>query len=334
MLRQRKNGFTLIELLVVIAIIAVLIALLLPAVQQAREAARRSQCKNNLKQIGLAIHNYHDNYNCIPDVGYFTISRSPVNILPAGWGWSVMLLPQLDQAPLFNTFNTGYSTMQDFANNPNPAVYGLLQKGLPVFLCPSDVGGNQNTNRPFLGPSGGGVMLVAVTPFNAGKSNYVGCNGFQTDDDGVFDSGDNTTMRFSNVTDGLSNTIFVGERSSPRWARQPAGTQGPWAGMWAGAELSGGIANVGCLMGQTQFQMNSGLPSAPPSDTSNGVATPLSAFGSTHTGGAQFLLGDGSVRFISENINFVQYTGTMVPANLGVYQLLGSMADGVPIGDF
>src|SRR3954463_8669310 len=100
-----RFGFTLIELLVVIAIIAILIALLLPAVQQAREAARRTQCKNNLKQIGLALHNYHDVFGCIPP-GYIDIGtpNSPT-VYDGGWSWASMILPQIDQAPLFNSFD-------------------------------------------------------------------------------------------------------------------------------------------------------------------------------------------------------------------------------------
>src|SRR3954468_16866342 len=123
----RKKGFTLIELLVVIAIIAVLIALLLPAVQQAREAARRTQCKNNLKQLGLALHNYHDTFGVFP-MGYHW---------PLGTGWSYHLLPHLDQAPLYNSFTVGTPTAPAASIWRSGAPQAALGVPLAVFRCPS-----------------------------------------------------------------------------------------------------------------------------------------------------------------------------------------------------
>lgn len=141
-----RRGFTLIELLVVIAIIAILIALLLPAVQQAREAARRSQCRNNLKQIGLALHNYHDNYNAFPPgalamnvttgvaykLGDAEPSRSNVG---GGWGWSTFILPFIDQAPLYSSLNPNGN---NFPLNPT----ALTRTILPVYICPSEASPN------------------------------------------------------------------------------------------------------------------------------------------------------------------------------------------------
>src|SRR5581483_8700238 len=120
--RSWKKGFTLIELLVVIAIIAILIALLLPAVQQAREAARRTQCKNNLKQLGLALHNYHDNFNTFPPGG---VNGTAATSNYQGWGWSIMLLPQIDQAPLYNQINFSLSMSTVLAQVPNPLATSL-----------------------------------------------------------------------------------------------------------------------------------------------------------------------------------------------------------------
>src|SRR3954447_24995498 len=156
--RRRRTGFTLIELLVVIAIIAILIALLLPAVQQAREAARRTQCRNNLKQMGLAMHNYHDVFNCFPPgyLGYPAAAGQDCsavrNTAPfaQGWGWGTYLLPYLDQAPLYNSLNPGQKqAVCDNASGPalnagNPVLQRQL---LPVYVCPSAADPDMNPTR-------------------------------------------------------------------------------------------------------------------------------------------------------------------------------------------
>ena len=224
-MKRSRSGFTLIELLVVIAIIAILIALLLPAVQQAREAARRSQCKNNLKQIGLALHNYHDTHLILPSLafGHGGASDAPV---PA-FVWSVMILPGLDQAPLYNAMNPGPTSLQDLFNTANGRT--LLQTPLTVFLCPSDAGGSLNENRPFT------KAVTGVNPFHLSKSNYPACGGDALNE-GAFPGNENTVSsgrRFRDVTDGLSNTIFVGERGSGRLPANPSGT-GAWAALWGG----------------------------------------------------------------------------------------------------
>ena len=131
--QHRRRGFTLIELLVVIAIIAILIALLLPAVQQAREAARSSQCKNNLKQLGLAMHNYHDTYKMFPPDNTFTKGKIATSSIPA-WGWGTYLLPYLDQAPLFKRMGVNKRTLNQMLNNAT--LKKLTQTSLPVFFVP------------------------------------------------------------------------------------------------------------------------------------------------------------------------------------------------------
>ena len=174
----RRQGFTLIELLVVIAIIAVLVSLLLPAVQQAREAARRSQCKNNLKQIGLALHNYHDTHSTFPAGYYSWVTNNGsgpawANIDPdtwdaaPGWGWGTMLLPFLDQAPLYNQLNLNRSCW----DGVNAA--GVITT-LPVFLCPTASGGDD----PFsiLGSDGNPLTIAGQQPV-FGRSHYVASHG-------------------------------------------------------------------------------------------------------------------------------------------------------------
>jgi len=194
----QRSGFTLIELLVVIAIIAILIALLLPAVQQAREAGRRSQCKNNLKQMGLALHNYHDIYNCFP-MGNVNIPAvittnppcTPVNANQV-FGWGTALLPQLDQAPLYEMLNPAQYRCSGMpaATTLIPATTGaaLLQTPLSVFVCPSDTG-----------------PAIHAMYGNYSKSNYVISEQI----------GNNFTVsrNMRDLTDGSSNTLLMAERA-------------------------------------------------------------------------------------------------------------------------
>ncbi|HEY2253284.1 MAG TPA: DUF1559 domain-containing protein, partial [Planctomycetaceae bacterium] len=176
MSRYHRRGFTLIELLVVIAIIAVLVGLLLPAVQQAREAARRAQCKNNLHQLGLALHNYHDMAGTLPPgwIGGAT--------MPNRWGWGTMILPQLDQGTLYNALagaqgmdinsNMAMGFSAVMTTLPQP---GLLQTVLPVYRCPSD-GGEPTVVTPLAN----GYMIMMPPMANTttfGRSNYAGVMG-------------------------------------------------------------------------------------------------------------------------------------------------------------
>ncbi|MGQ0637437.1 MAG: DUF1559 family PulG-like putative transporter [Planctomycetaceae bacterium] len=316
----RRRGFTLIELLVVIAIIAVLIALLLPAVQQAREAARRTQCKNNLKQIGLAIHNYHDTHSiltpCAFGAGYVGSFLS--GIADPAWGWSVSMLPFMDQAPLYNQLNPGPTTLTQAMQSAT--LLPLLQNVLPVFRCPSDVGGPLNTNRPFL-------QVIPGTTITLSTSNYPG-NAGDAGNTGIFLDFVNTPLnavRFRDVTDGLSNTLFVGERAT---ITRTNGTQNPnWAALWAGFSsegttiISGNDANS--VRGNTLYKLQTGI-----SQTFGSF--PAATFSSVHVGGVHILLGDGSVRFLNENISWVPFGTTP----LGTMNRLGNRMDGLPLGDF
>ena len=318
--RHHRRGFTLIELLVVIAIIAILIALLLPAVQQAREAARRSTCKNSLKQIGLALYNYHDTHGTYPP-GY--IARGVVNSDPAssetgsGFAWGVMLLPFLDQAPLYNQLNLNL----DATVSPN---IDLADQVVPIFRCPSD------TNQ--------GVFSVTdgSNTYQLSSANYVGVFGYGSltmtpgnpAQKGILYR--NSNVRVRDVIDGTSNTIVAGERShqhqfvgaasfieadSTWYAAIPNATRP--AGMMSMPSMTEGPASL--ILGHVgQPAMMSMMAMHHPPNTTNHIAN----FSSKHEGGAHFLLGDGAVRFLSENMSYE------------IFQRLGMIADGNPIGEF
>ncbi len=326
--KERLRGFTLIELLVVIAIIAVLVALLLPAVQQAREAARRAQCKNCLKQFGLALHNYHDMMNTLPP-GWIGGNR---------WGWSMMILPQMDQAPLYNSLSnfTGVSMLGGSATGfnavmPSLAMPSVLQTTLPAFRCPSDSGQVQVTPPLANGYTVSTTPAANTTSFT--RSNYAGVvgavvnlgtiptttNGFGT---GAFCQ--NSFRNFRDFTDGLSNTFLVGER------RTPIATGGYFTGgdgIWAGVGDEVSIQGVALAVGDCSFGNKLNLHAlVAPTQTS---IFPYTGFSSAHTGGAHFLMGDGSVRFVSDSI--AQGTANTMGST---YQNLATCNDGLPLGDF
>jgi prepilin-type N-terminal cleavage/methylation domain-containing protein/prepilin-type processing-associated H-X9-DG protein len=308
--RRVTRGFTLIELLVVIAIIAILIALLLPAVQQAREAARRSQCKNNLKQIGLALHNYHDAHNGFPSGWVSEIAGNPNKATPGstdptvrgpgGWAWGAMILPYVDQAPLYAQLGVGSG------NQPVP---DLLQTSstlvtlpeLGVFLCPTDSARGNVVRYP---NSGGGSQPQHLYP----KSNYPGVHGGWLNDRGVSSNppgmfSQDSRVRIRDVTDGTTNVFFVGERDS----YERTGTNAARASTWL---AHAGGTDIGQVVGRTGG--NRLLNDAGRRD----------GFRSLHDGMAHFLLCDGSVRTVSENIDY------------NLYFRLGEKASGVPKGEY
>ncbi len=298
---RKKKGFTLIELLVVIAIIAILVALLLPAVQQAREAARRSSCKNNMKQIGLALHNYHDVHGAFPS-GWIGVENRVANAEgESGFGWGTMLLPFMDQAPLYNQFD--FSLPMDVAPN-RP----FLKSVLTTYQCPSDP-----KPEVFTIEDRNGVNIELATfnyPAVFGTVELHGCENApgtapvsssgQCVSDGAFYH--NSKIRFRDFTDGSSSTLVVGERTT---FTESNGEK--FYGTWSGAlpEVEEAAART---VGHAEH---------PPNENDH-----PEDFGSAHTGGAQFVLGDGHVVFISENIDE------------GVFQSLATRNGGEVIGEF
>ncbi len=332
---QKRRGFTLIELLVVIAIIAILVALLLPAVQQAREAARRSSCKNNLKQIGLALHNYHDVYNLFPYAGAAdgavtagggqTTVTTQFTLNTRGW---VGLLPFLEQAPLFDQYDptapagsyvrSGASPLASVMTSASPNAF-VASRPVTALLCPSDDGnrfytGNTVNYRIYDQANNNGHP-GAKTSYDFSIARYSSWRRLWINEPKssrrMF--GLSSSCRFRDISDGTSNTVAVAETTldvkngvAPTWAYTK------WVGGGVDFTYGRGINFWPCCSWRTP----------PFADTTRNSLGDWSAPGSTHPGGMQVCLADGSVRFISENID------TTTRRNLAY------IADGNPIGEF
>ncbi len=278
---NRRKAFTLIELLVVIAIISILMGLLLPAVQKIRESAARTQCMNNLKQVGLALHNYHDGNQALPP-GYFSTMPyldGATDTAP-GWGWGAFLLPYLEQG-------NGYQQLNFKQPVPNsPAIQTMVK----MYLCPSD----QTPSAAFPVPDGFGNTVCQAAPIS-----YAACCGGDESDTtdatglGVFYRSSRT--RLTDITDGTSETILIGERA---W--------GNAKGVWAGA-IPGGVIQRGSTNPCQPNVPGASYPAATlvlahahgnnPLVDADGSAG-MDDFSSKHTGGSNFLFADGSVHFI------------------------------------
>ena len=359
---RRRRGFTLVELLVVIAIIGVLVALLLPAVQAAREAARRIQCSNNLKQYGVGIHTYHDIWSKIP--------TAPMAYSQNGnWGlqvpgMQVVILPQMEQQPLFDKIVWNWSTTTTILRNPSWTVTangymspvvgtsGIVcaeTQQVPYAMCPSDsspsMGNDPNWQAANTSYSGsmGSQRTPSADPscllfyYNTPTVQYVeelpggnavdGGNGRSDQLSGVFNRGGITGgLNFGAVRDGLSNTIFMGELLGE--------CTNDWDGGWwrfigtgSGiASTSPGINLMTLCAGSQQEAANKGYPyngiTSMPDCVAKSNWNLGHGFRSRHPQGCQFVFGDGSVHFLSQSINYA------------TYQRLGGRRDGQPIGDF
>jgi len=298
-------AFTLIELLVVIAIIAILVSLLVPAVQKVREAAARSQCQNNLKQIALATHAYHDTYKILPYNGGPGYSYNTTS--PNSWSWMVRILPYIEQAPLYTAMGV---------SNPASTLASagaLCQTNIPIYLCPTDSEAkNISTNR------------ANISPFPVSNSNYkgvcgmnwawgtyagvtsnmpgYGTNGLDLGDGCFFRSDWNAGKKkdLLAIRDGTSNTFMVGEAIPSM--DQHAG--------WV-------LFNHGT--GTAAIPLNSGMYAGQPGYNNPGDWPNVYSFRSYHTGGANFALADASVRFIADNID------------IGLYRALASIRGNEPV---
>jgi len=262
---RRFRGFTLIELLVVIAVIAILIALLLPAVQQAREAARRSSCKNNLKQIGLAIHNYHDTHGTLPMATHWR-----------GKFYSAFtaILPHLEQNPLFE----GYDPTVRYSENEE-----IVSRKVEVYLCPT-----MNFPRTVPAKDCDEFLAPASYAVNTGSQSAWG-----PVHNGAIIGHDKGTTRLRDITDGTAGTLMVGELDYG--LENYTFTSGPCEGQLRGGVPAWGIGYPGFSIGTTVGVYNS--------DRLITGFDEFQTFRSDHPGGAHFCLVDGSVRFIGENVD-------------------------------
>jgi prepilin-type N-terminal cleavage/methylation domain-containing protein/prepilin-type processing-associated H-X9-DG protein len=329
--RSKRPAFTLIELLVVIAIIGVLIALLLPAVQAAREAARRAQCTNNMKQLGLAIHNYESANSSLPMGDQWT---DPKRGCDGNWNfrhsWMALILNQVEQGNMYNAVN--FSWPNDYT--PNITCYKIT---VASFICPSDL---PNVKLPdgfisiiqssYAGNRGLTENLVYTYTPSATAPNANRC--FAIDGEGVF--GRNIAYKLAEITDGTSGTMVAGEVS--RFIDEPSGSPfnfGHIGGAWVGPDWTTGVS-----VWPQDFRLSSGayavprLNAKPNKTNAQTVLLSVGPFGwinqpasldlgqtgfrSLHPGGANFLFGDGSVKFLKSSIN------------IGVYRCLATRAGG------
>jgi prepilin-type N-terminal cleavage/methylation domain-containing protein/prepilin-type processing-associated H-X9-DG protein len=278
---SRREAFTLIELLVVVAIIGVLIGLLLPAVQKVREAGNRLKCENNLKQIGLALHAYHDTNRSFPR-GYLastSYSDGATDTAP-GWGWGAFILPHLERDNLYRQLHLD----QPVQNSP------AIQTGVPVYVCPSDI----TPDGAFPVPDGFGKTVALAAP-----TSYAACVGGDesatTARTGLGICYRNSKTRLNDITDGTSSTLLIGERA---WSN----AQGVWAGAIPGGVILRGQSNLcqpvvpgtwypAATLVLAHAHLNNALFDP---DGSAGIDD----FGSRHPGGSNFVFADGSVHFL------------------------------------
>lgn len=306
-----RLGFTLIELLVVIAIIAVLVAILLPAVQQARESARRSQCGNNLKQIGIASHSYYETHSRFPPYG--VRGGGGNQDAERCWSWASMILPQLDQGALFNKLQVGQTDLipasstnmtnvNDYSTAKDGTPEKLLQSRIAVYLCPSANGDVVNKYQK-----------------NAGTLMYGFNNQIMTTPSANF----YPSLTMGDIVDGTSNTLLVGEKALMSAPFPSIGAA--WGvGRYCGARL--GIVAAQCPM-NTPFDGTHDAATNCFVENSPSTLVSRASLSSPHQGGAHMLLCDGSVRFVSEDIEANPITGGSGAGGDYTYQNIFNLND-------
>lgn len=313
-LKRAHRGFTLIELLVVIAIIAILVSLLLPAVQQAREAARRTQCKNNLKQLGIAMHNYHDVALAFPFGSIAPNLNDRENPLGARQehSWMPMILPYIEQGNLFQQV-APLLEVRGSASLPT----NLFNTIIPTLMCPSDPSS----------PKTGSQHRPARPGFDNGfHGNYLGCGGSQsftintaTSMNGIFYYRSRTRIR--DITDGTSNTVMMSEVNLVT----ESANERDWRGRYYRADHLSSMFSTAQPPNTTvsdRLITCSQRPDFAPCIGAGGMGAQVIHARSRHVGGVQVTLADGSVRFVSENVD------------TNLFRALGTRAGGEVSGEF
>jgi prepilin-type N-terminal cleavage/methylation domain-containing protein/prepilin-type processing-associated H-X9-DG protein len=293
---KRRSGFTLIELLVVIAIIAVLIGLLVPAVQRVREAASRLKCENNLHQIGLALHSYHDRTGTFPP-GYLSQVASDNSDLGPGWGWGALLLDDVEQGNLQRRIRFDLQIS-------DPANAAVRVTPIPLYVCPSEPKFGTFT---VVDANGGPICSVARGSYTA-MNGILGVSGDAWDNNGAFLR--NQGLRVAQIQDGLSQTLFIGERATSMSSST-----------WTGAVANGVVpavryTDVGDQLANAELAsalvLSHGSRDHLPN---NPLVFDADATSSFHIGGVNFLYGDGSVRTINNSIGGATYEALLTRAN-------------------
>jgi prepilin-type N-terminal cleavage/methylation domain-containing protein/prepilin-type processing-associated H-X9-DG protein len=318
--RLVRRGFTLIELLVVIAIIAVLVAILLPAVQQAREAARASQCRNNMKQLGIAFHSYYEIHSRFPP--YCVAGGVSNQEVDRSWCWASMILPQLDQGALYNKLQVGQSNLipnsssnmtnvNDYTTASATSQEKLFTSRIATYLCPTANGDSTNKFQKNLGT----LMYAMNNQIATQPSAGVGAQ----------------ATRLGDITDGTSNTLLVGEKTL---------MSAPFLGVgsiWGAGKIGGTnrltIVAAQCPM-NVPFDGSHDATNLIYIENSPSTLVSRASLVSPHAGGAHMLLCDGAVRFVSEDIEANPVTGSAGASGNYTYQNLFNISDKNKLGDF